>query len=40
MQADEAFITGTTVEITPILQIDGKPIGTGAPGPITRKLAK
>jgi D-alanine transaminase len=38
LQADEAFITGTTVEITPILQIDGKAIGTGAPGPITRTL--
>lgn len=38
LQADEAFITGTTVEITPILQIDGKAIGTGAPGPITRIL--
>ncbi|MDF2650648.1 MAG: dat [Paenibacillus sp.] len=36
--AEEAFITGTTVEITPILQIDGKAIGTGAPGPITRSL--
>ncbi|UKS23932.1 D-amino-acid transaminase [Paenibacillus sp. HWE-109] len=37
-QADEAFITGTTVEITPLLQIDGKPIGSGAPGPLTQKL--
>lgn len=38
LMADEAFITGTTVEITPILQIDGKAIGHGAPGPITRTL--
>jgi D-alanine transaminase len=37
-QADEAFITGTTVEITPLLQIDGKSIGTGAPGQLTRRL--
>ncbi|NOV00687.1 D-amino-acid transaminase [Paenibacillus planticolens] len=36
--ADEAFITGTTVEITPILEVDGGPIGTGVPGPHTRKL--
>ncbi|TXK85965.1 D-amino-acid transaminase [Paenibacillus sp. N3.4] len=38
LQADEAFITGTTVEITPLLQIDGKPIGSGTPGPHTRNL--
>jgi D-alanine transaminase len=38
LQADEAFITGTTVEITPFLQVDGQAIGTGTPGPITQKL--
>ncbi|NOU67484.1 D-amino-acid transaminase [Paenibacillus sp. LMG 31461] len=38
LQADEAFITGTTVEITPILQIDGQSIGSGVPGPTTQKL--
>lgn len=38
LQADEAFITGTTVEITPILQVDGKSIGNGEPGPLTRTL--
>ncbi|WP_321166479.1 aminotransferase class IV [Paenibacillus sp. Soil766] len=38
LYADEAFITGTTVEITPILQVDGLSIGTGAPGPTTQKL--
>ncbi|WP_442601320.1 D-amino-acid transaminase [Paenibacillus sp. KN14-4R] len=37
-EADEAFITGTTTEITPIIQIDNRPIGGGLPGPITRKL--
>lgn len=36
--ADEAFITGTTVEITPILEVDGHSIGTGIPGPHTRRL--
>lgn len=36
--ADEAFITGTTVEVTPIVRIDGLPVGTGKPGPITRQL--
>ena len=36
--ADEAFFTGTAAEITPIVEIDGRPIGTGKPGPITRQL--
>jgi len=34
----EAFITGTTTEITPVISIDGTPVGTGTPGPITRAL--
>lgn len=38
LQADEAFITGTTVEITPILQVDGQFIGTGTPGATTQRL--
>lgn len=37
-QADEAFLTGTTVEITPIVSVDGRPVGKGAPGPVTRRL--
>lgn len=35
---DEAFFTGTAVEITPIRSIDRVPVGEGRPGPITRKL--
>jgi D-alanine transaminase len=38
VQADEVFITGTTVEITPVLTVDGKPVGSGTPGPWTRRL--
>lgn len=38
LQADEAFITGTTVEITPIIRIDGQAVGTGRPGPVTVRL--
>jgi D-alanine transaminase len=38
LEADEAFITGTTVEITPVIQLDGKQIGSGDPGPATRRL--
>jgi branched-chain amino acid aminotransferase len=37
-KADECFITNTTVEIMPVTSIDGKPVGTGAPGPVTKKL--
>src|SRR5688500_5175130 len=36
--ADEAFITSTTRELSPVTRIDGKPLGTGAVGPITRRL--
>lgn len=36
--ADEAFLTGTAAEITPIREIDDRPVGTGKPGPITKKL--
>ena len=36
--ADEAFITGTTRELTPVVRIDERVIGSGKPGPITRKL--
>lgn len=38
LAADEAFITGTTVEITPILEVDGHTIGAGTPGEYTRRL--
>ena len=38
--AAEVFLTGTTVEILGVVRIDGRPIGTGKPGPITERLAK
>ncbi|MBU7320702.1 D-amino-acid transaminase [Paenibacillus oleatilyticus] len=37
-QADEAFVTGTTIEVTPVISVDGLPVATGNPGPITRVL--
>lgn len=37
-QADEMMISGTTVEITPVVKIDGVNVGSGEPGPITRRL--
>jgi len=36
--ADEAFFTGTAVEITPVRELDGRRIGTGRPGPVTARL--
>jgi len=36
--ADECFLTGTGAEIIPVVRIDGRQIGTGKPGPITRDL--
>lgn len=38
MQADEVFITAATAFVMPIVRVDGKAIGTGAPGPITMRL--
>ncbi len=35
---DEAFFTGTAVEVTPIRSIDRVEVGDGQPGPITRRL--
>lgn len=35
---DEFFITSTTAEITPVVLIDERPVGSGTPGEITRKL--
>ena len=37
---DELFMCGTAAEITPIRSVDGKPVGTGNPGPLTAKLQK
>src|SRR6266540_3470810 len=36
--ADECFLTGTGAELIPIVKIDARVIGTGKPGPLTRKL--
>ena len=36
--ADECFLTGTGAEVVPVVKIDGRAIGNGKPGPITKKL--
>lgn len=38
--ADEAFFTGTAAEVTPIRELDGRVIGSGKAGPLTKKLQK
>lgn len=38
--ADEAFFTGTAAEVTPIRELDGRTIGNGKAGIITKKLQK
>ena len=37
-EVTELFLTGTTTEIMPITRVDGKPVGAGVPGPITKQL--
>jgi len=36
--ADEAFLTNSLIEIMPLVEVDGHPIGPGTPGPVTRGL--
>jgi branched-chain amino acid aminotransferase len=38
--ADECFVTGTGAEVVPVVKVDGRVIGSGKPGSITRNLVK
>jgi len=38
--ADEAFFTGTAAEVTPIRELDGRVIGAGKAGPVTKRIQK
>jgi branched-chain amino acid aminotransferase len=38
--ADEAFLTGTAAEIIPMISLDGRPIGDGKPGELTRRIIR
>ncbi len=38
--ADECFLTGTGAELIPVVKIDGRVIGTGTPGPVTKDLIR
>jgi branched-chain amino acid aminotransferase len=37
-QADEVFLCGTGAQLAPVVEIDNRTVGSGAPGPITRRL--
>lgn len=36
--ADECFLTGTAAEVIPVVELDTRPIGTGKPGEISRRM--
>jgi branched-chain amino acid aminotransferase len=36
--ADECFLTGTAAELIPVIKVDGRIIGDGTPGPVTKRL--
>ncbi len=38
-RADEVFLTGTTVEVLPVVRVDGVLVGSGKPGPLTARLS-
>jgi len=38
--ADEAFVTGTFGGLTPVIEVDGRTIGAGRPGPMTHRLSE
>jgi len=37
---DEIFMTGTAAEVTPIREVDDRPVGDGTVGPITKRAQK
>lgn len=36
--SDECFLTGSAAEVVPVVRLDGRPLGTGKPGPVTLRL--
>jgi len=38
--SDECFLTGSGAEVIPVVKLDGRVIGSGKPGPVTKKLMK
>jgi D-alanine transaminase len=37
-RAEEVFMVGTTTEVLPVVQVDGRPVADGRPGPVARRL--
>ncbi|MFC2010991.1 aminotransferase class IV [Chloroflexota bacterium] len=37
-QAEEAFLTNAMVEVMPLTEVEGRPVGSGMPGPLTKRL--
>jgi len=37
-ELDELFVSGTTTDITPVVEVDGRKIGSGKPGPVSKQL--
>lgn len=40
LDADEVFLTSSGIEVMPVVQIDGKTVGSGTPGAVSKKLQK
>lgn len=40
LAADEVFLTGTAAEITPVTAVDGRAVGSGRAGPVTRRIMR
>lgn len=38
--AGELFLSGTTTEVMPVVQVDGRPIADGRPGPVTQRIQR
>lgn len=38
--ADECFMTGTAAHVTPVIEVDRRPVGDGRQGPVTRQLSR
>jgi len=39
-ELNECFITSVSREVLPVVRIDGRPVGEGRPGPVTREIAR
>jgi D-alanine transaminase len=38
LRASELFVCGTTTDVSPVVTLDGKHVGTGTPGPVTKRV--